>query len=71
MISERPRMVVFLVLCCPEIPYTPSQVTDTIVASVARLRGLVMEVISEIVPIVQSAQRKEGFSRSQKLTKLR
>ena len=53
------------------MPYSPNVTTTAKVARVDRIRGSISEVITGIVPMVQSAQRNTGFKRSQELTKQR
>ncbi len=53
------------------MPYSPKTVIVIRVKSVARLRGSVRAVIRGIVPIVQSAQRKDGFRSSQEFVNTR
>ena len=64
----REMMTVFAVWLTLVMEYQLSMPMDKSVAMVRRLRGSRVELISGIVPIVQSAQRKLGVSRSQLFT---
>ena len=66
-----PKTVIFLLLFDPEMENKPVAITEASVSIVRRLWGSIRDVIIGAVPNLQSAQRLNGLSSSQELTKQR